>query len=104
MLLAFFDEFGLDSRDVTIEVPSPYASAIRTQICRIETADERARFCDAVLRHLARVMADFLDADIRPPTEKQVLFAYSLAKRHRVDVPRCDLSVGCSSGPLALKL
>lgn len=65
-----------------------YASAIRDRIRRIDTADERALFCDAVLRHLARVMGDFLDAYIRPPTEKQVLFAYSLAKRQRVNVPR----------------
>ncbi|GAB3686494.1 hypothetical protein GCM10028792_40940 [Salinisphaera aquimarina] len=88
MLLLFFDEFGTDQMEVCVEVPYVYASTIRDQIRRIESADERARFCDGVLRHLVRVMADFLDEDIRPPTEKQVLFAYSLAKREHVDVPR----------------
>ena len=33
-------------------------------------------------------MGDFLDSDLRPPTEKQVAFAFSLAKQQAIEVLR----------------
>lgn len=88
MLLGIIDEGYLDTTDVIVEVPDSYARNIREQLGRIDTQEERRRFTEALLRHLARVMCDFLDGDLRPPTEKQVRFAFSLARQRQIEVPR----------------
>lgn len=88
MLLSLIDDTSDGIVDITVEVPDVYACVIRDQIHKIKDFTERARFTEALLRHLARVIGDFVDGDIRPPTEKQVLFAFSLAKRRGVQVPR----------------
>lgn len=88
MLLSLIDDTCDGIVDITVEVPDVYASVIRGQIHEIKDTAERARFTKAFLRNLARVIGDFVDSDIRPPTEKQVLFAFSLAKRQGVDIPR----------------
>lgn len=88
MLLSLLDDSGLQTVDLTVEVPDTYAAVIRAQLERLRSDQDRQRFNEGMLRHLARVMGDFLDSDLRPPTEKQVAFAFSLAKQQAIEVPR----------------
>ena len=88
MFLSLLDDSGLQTVDLTIEVPDSYAAVIRAQLERLHSDQDRQRFNEGMLRHLARVMGDFLDSDLRPPTEKRVAFAFSLAKQQAIEVPR----------------
>ena len=88
MLLSIIDDGPSPLIDVTIEVPEMYAEVIRLQLERISAVEERKRFNAAIARHLARLLGDFMDHDLRPPTEKQIVFAYSLAQQHDLEIPR----------------
>lgn len=77
-----------DEERLSVELPREAAEVIVRQFERLATEDSREVFADAMLKHLGRVMATFLEPDLRPPTEKQVAFAMSLSRRLRVPIPR----------------
>ncbi len=69
-------------------VPGEAAEVIERQFARLTTAEAREEFADEMLKHLSRVLATFLEPDLRPPTEKQIAFAMKLSRRHNVPIPR----------------
>ena len=81
--LAFDDDDRL-----TVVVPVESAEVIQRQFNRLPTDGAREVFADAMLKHLGRVLATFLEPDLRPPTEKQIAFAMSLSRQRRVEIPR----------------
>lgn len=70
------------------EVPPEAAAAIEQQLDRINSEETRRAFIEAMLKHLSRVLSGFLDPDLRPPTEKQVIFAMSIARKRGTEIPR----------------
>lgn len=79
-----FDE---DER-LSIDVPSDAAEVIVRQFERLATEGAREVFAGAMLKQLSRVLATFLEPDLRPPTEKQIAFAMALSRRLKVPIPR----------------
>lgn len=84
MYIAIFS----DDQEHHVPVPTEYATIIGEQLNRIECERQKKAFTDALLRHFGRVLGQFLDCDLKPPTEKQVAFAFRLSKQRNVEIPR----------------
>ena len=79
-LSAEHDEFVVD-------IPVEYATLIEAQLIRLNKSSERRAFIDATLKHLARVLSRHQDPDLKPPTTKQIAFAHTLSRKHKVSIP-----------------
>lgn len=79
--------FNNDDR-LCVDVPSESAEVIQRQFDRLPTDSAKEVFADAMLKHLGRVLATFLEPDLRPPTEKQIAYAMGLSRRLKVSIPR----------------
>lgn len=77
-----------DETEFHVDVPLEYATLIDDQLTRIVNEGEKKAFTEAMLKQLGRVLSQFFDHDLQPPTEKQVAFAYGLSKKHQVEIPR----------------
>ncbi len=77
-----------EQREVHVEVPQEYSTLIEEQLLRIDDDSKRQAFTEAFLKQLARVVSQFFDYEYQPPTEKQVIFAHGLSKKHKVAIPR----------------
>ncbi|WP_295680813.1 hypothetical protein [uncultured Nevskia sp.] len=73
---------------LSADVPAEAAEVIERQFARLTTKASREEFAEAMLKHLSRVLATFLEPDLRPPTEKQIAFAMALSRRLNVPIPR----------------
>ncbi len=77
-----------DEAEFHVDVPCEYATLIEDQLTRINDEGEKKAFTEAMLKQFSRVLSQFFDHDLQPPTEKQVAFAYGLSRKHSVEIPR----------------
>lgn len=77
-----------DTIDFTTKVPADAAHVLEEQIRRLSDSRGERVFVESILRYFTIALADFLDPDLRPPSEKQIAFARAISRYHRVPIPR----------------
>lgn len=85
MHLLLADDEGFEAR---IELPEHIAQPLWAQLDRIEDPKRLAAFKAALVKEVATALTSFLDPDLKPPTDKQVAFAKSLARARGLSIPR----------------
>lgn len=71
-----------------VEVSALVAQAFRTQVGTDGTSDPNKKLRDRLRYWLADAIARSVSHDLRPPTDKQMLFAAAIARRLGLSLPR----------------
>lgn len=77
-----------DGFEVRIDLPEAVSEPLLVQLDRMNELKKLDAFKLALVKEFASMLAGFLDPDISPPTEKQLVFARSLARAQGIAVPR----------------
>lgn len=70
-----------------LDAPSGVLAALEEQWRRLAQGAERDAFAARLSRRVAPTIADCLDWDLRPPTDAQVNYAVSVARRLQLEIP-----------------
>jgi len=72
---------------VLLDAPPGILVAIQEQWQRLSDEGDLTQFTQRLSKRLVPVIADTLDWDLRPPTEAQVTYAVSVARRLSLEIP-----------------
>lgn len=72
---------------IALDAPPGLLESVREQWSRLQHDPERESFGARLSVRVLPILADCLDWDLKPPTNAQISFAVSVAKRLQLEIP-----------------